>query len=410
MATKLGYLIPQFPGQTHIFFWREILELERRGVEVALFSTRPPPRKLVTHRWSEQAIARTHYLMRPEVLDVARLGARFPLRELREAVQGESRAHARDVALSTAAATQLAFTCRQREIEHVHVHSCGRAALIAALAHRMFGLSYSLTLHGPLKDYGPGQRFKWKHARFVTVITKKLLEEVRVELGHDLPTHVFVRGMGVDTEQLRRTVPYVAPKPGETLRLFSCGRLNPVKGHLDLLAAVRRLIDEGRAVSLEIAGEDDEGGTGYRRLVEARIVELGIEPHVRLLGAVDADCVRDRLSHAHLFVLASLDEALGVALMEAMSCEVPTIGTATGGVAELIRDGIDGILIPPANPDLLARTIAILADDREACERFGTAGRARVVDAFQAGAGADTLIEALRCTSPRGPDLPRVGG
>ena len=401
MATKLGYLVPQFPGQTHIFFWREILELERRGAEVALFSTRPPHRKLVSHRWSDEAIARTHYLMRPRALDLARLGARLPLHEVHEAVRGESPSHARDVALSLAAATQLAFTCRQRGIEHVHVHSCGRAALIAALAQQMFGLSYSLTLHGPLKDYGAGQRFKWRHARFVTVITKKLVEEVRAELGSDLPAHVFVRGMGVDTEHLRRTVPYVAPKPGEPLRLFSCGRLNPVKGHLDLLTAVRRLVDEGRPVSLEIAGEDDDGGAGYRGVVEARIAELGLTNHVRLLGAIDADEVRERLSRAHLFVLASLNEALGVALMEAMSCEVPTIGTATGGVAELIRDGIDGILIPPANSELLARTIAGLADDAAACERLGRAGRERVVDAFQAGAGADTLLQAMRTTPTR---------
>ena len=41
---RIGYLVPQFPGQTHIFFWREIAEMEKRGVTPVLFSTRPPPR------------------------------------------------------------------------------------------------------------------------------------------------------------------------------------------------------------------------------------------------------------------------------------------------------------------------------------------------------------------------------
>ena len=395
MSKKLGYLVPQFPGQTHIFFWREILELEKRGVEVSLFSTRRPPRGLVSHRWSDEAIARTQYLMRPRVADLPRVLGHLPLRELREAIEAEGLQLSRDIVFSMAAASQLAAACRARGVGHVHVHSCGRAALIAALANRMFGLSYSLTLHGPLRDYGSGQRFKWRNARFATVITQKLLEEVREELGSHLPPRLLVRAMGVDTERLRRSSPYAAPGADEPLRLFSCGRLNPVKGHLDLLESVRRLVDDGRRVTLEIAGEDDEGGTGYRRIVEARIAELRLEPFVRLLGAIDADEVCRRLSEAHIFVLASLNEALGVALMEAMSCEVPVIGTATGGVAELVRNEIDGILVPPADPKILAETIAKLADDAPRCERLGRAGRVRVVDSFQASAGADTLIEAI---------------
>ena len=58
-ATRtLGYLVPQFPGQTHIFFWREIAELEKRGVTVDLMSTRHPPAGLVAHDWSAGAMAR----------------------------------------------------------------------------------------------------------------------------------------------------------------------------------------------------------------------------------------------------------------------------------------------------------------------------------------------------------------
>ncbi len=382
---KIGYLVPQFPGQTHIFFWREIAELERRGVQVRIFSTRPPPKGLIAHDWSAAAMARTCYL-----------GAVKPLAALTALpVAPFGQAPVRDILLSLSAARQLVTACWAEGIGHVHVHSCGRAALIAAMAHRLGGPTYSLTLHGPLADYGPGQRFKWRGARFATIITKKLLAEVRAELAGDLPDRLIIQPMGVDTAMLRRNAPYAPLQPGQTLRLFSCGRLSIVKGHQDLMAAVRQLIDQGQPVTLDIAGEDDLGGAGYRRVLEARIAALNLGPDVRLLGAIDADAVRQHLLAAHVFVLASWHEPLGVALMEAMSCELPTIGTAAGGVAELITAGVDGILVAPKDPAAIADAIHQLIRDPAGTVALGKAGRARVVARFHAGLGAETLIREI---------------
>ena len=390
-TAKIGYLVPQFPGQTHIFFWREIMEMEARGAQVQLFSTRPPPPGLIAHDWSAQAMARTIYLGKVRPLQALAALPALPRAEMRR----EGTDFVRDLALSASAARQLRGHCRRLGIGHVHVHSCGRAALIAALARRMGGPAYSLTLHGPLSDYGPGQRFKWRGAAFATIITAKLLGEVQAELSPDLPARLPIQAMGVDTEALRRDAPYVPCQPGETLRLFSCGRLNIVKGHQDLMQAVRLLLDRGQQVSLDIAGQDDDGGSGYRKVLQDRIAELELGGHVRLLGAVSAETVRAHLLNAHVFVLASWNEPLGVALMEAMSCEVPTIGTAAGGVAELINDGVDGVLVPPKEPAALADAIATLAADPARCIALGRAGRARIVAGFRAGIGAQTLLDAI---------------
>src|SRR5262245_10166924 len=59
---RLGYLVPEFPGQTHIFFWRELQSLAELGVECDLVSTRKPSKKIISHEWSQQAMARTTYL------------------------------------------------------------------------------------------------------------------------------------------------------------------------------------------------------------------------------------------------------------------------------------------------------------------------------------------------------------
>jgi glycosyltransferase involved in cell wall biosynthesis len=161
------------------------------------------------------------------------------------------------------------------------------------------------------------------------------------------------------------------------------------------MQAVRLMLDRGQAVTLDIAGEDDAGGSGYRAVLQARIAELGLQRHVRLLGAISAEAVRSNLLEAHAFVLASWSEPLGVAYMEAMSCEVPTVGTAAGGVPELITDKENGLLVPPQNPEALADALMQLAGNPALAQRLAQAGRARVVKDFESGRGADMLIREI---------------
>tara|TARA_R100000789_G_scaffold7758_1_gene11982 strand:- start:452 stop:1669 length:1218 start_codon:yes stop_codon:yes gene_type:complete len=391
---NLGYLVPQFPGQTHIFFWREIADLERLGCVPHLFSTRPPPPGLVSHDWSDAAIARTTYLGRPTPGHALAGLLRAPWSAiLREGHGGE---FLKDVLICLPAARALSAACRSRGIGHVHAHSCGRAALICALARLMGGPSYSLTLHGALSDYGPGQGFKWRNASFATIITHKLMAEMREVIGPDLPEDVMVQPMGVDTEDFKRDTPYEPPRPGAPLRIFSCGRLHRVKGHQDLLSAVRLLLDRGIDVQLDIAGEDDAGGTGYRAELQAHLEALDLGAHARLLGAISGPEVRRHLLAADVFALASWHEPLGVAYMEAMACGVPTIGTDAGGVRELIDSGENGLLVPPKAPEVLADAIAALAADPALCARLSEAGRARVVRDFRSSKGAETLIAGAR--------------
>lgn len=399
---RIGYIVPQFPGQTHIFFWREILALERMGHAVRVLSTRKPPAGLIAHDWSTQAMARTAYLGKVDPLHMLTGAARLP-QALWPRLLGAGPAVMKDVALSLAAADRLRAQAVRHRLDHVHAHSCGRAALIAMLAYHMGGPGYSLTLHGPLSDYGSGQRLKWRDARFATIITQRLLEEVHQTLpAEDLPERLIVRPMGVDTAVLERTTPYFAPEHGRPLRIFSCGRLNMVKGHQDLMTAARQLLDQGVDIRIEIAGEDDQGGAGFRKDLEEHLKKLRLQDHVKLLGAIDSGAVRAKLEEAHLFVLASWHEPLGVAYMEAMSMGVPTIGTDAGGVRELISDGSTGYLVEPKNPGQLARTIRTLAGDPDALMRLSVAGRAHVEAHFRASLGAEVLADEIARLRDRG--------
>lgn len=398
---KIGYLIPQFPGQTHIFFWREIQALEARGVDVSVFSTRHPPPGLVSHTWSEEAIARTIYLgaVRP-MAALSILGLK-PKWEILAALKQGGVAFAKDLLICAAAAKHLLNECRDREISHLHVHSCGRAALIAALAQRMGGVPYSLTLHGPLSDYGCGQSFKWRNASFATVITKKLVNEFPAQMRSDVPARLIVQPMGVDTEDFRRDAPYQPYSGAGPLRIFCCARLNIVKGHQDLMMSVRLLVDQGMDVRLEIAGEDDDGGSGYRTVLEDLRISLGLTQNVTFLGAISAEEVKKKLNNADIFVLASWHEPLGVAYMEAMSVGVPTIATNSGGVPELIEDRVNGVMVPPKDPKALADAIRTLAYDTNLATRLSTSGRTHIVENFRSELGAETLAREIRAAKDR---------
>ena len=303
---------------------------------------------------------------------------------------------------------RLSSLARERGWQHVHVHSCGNAAHIALYAHLLSGLPYSLTLHGPLSDYGPNQATKWAHAAFSIVITNELNGDVRRALGTAIPRHVAVASMGVDAEEFSRAAPYAPWSGNEAFRIFSCGRLNPSKGHDVLLAAVAEMLQAGADVELTVAGEDESGGGGYRRELERLIDDHGLHHHVRLLGAVSAGRIRQELDRSHAFALASHAEPLGVAIMEAMCMGVPVVATAAGGVPELVLEGT-GLLVSPGNSKELAHALTRLMTDPELCKALGEDGRERARTAFGHRRSAEVLAQMVRSVAALGDQPPEHG-
>jgi colanic acid/amylovoran biosynthesis glycosyltransferase len=408
----IGYLIPEFPTQTHNFFWNERTALHGLGIETCLISTRRPNEALVSHAWARTAQANTTYLAEISFqealgtfIELMKLGPRAWFRAIKASTDGcPSRQICYNLALILAA-MRLVVLARRQGLAHVHSHSCGRAALIAMIANRLAGISYSLTLHGDMKDYGPQQAVKFRHAAFAIAITRKLRSQIRETLKDDAPTCIGLAPMGVDTAEFKRTAPYRPWSGTDPLRLFSCGRLNFVKGHQDLIRAVGILRDQGMDVVLEIAGEDDMGGVGYRRDLEVLLKDLGLSERVSLLGAVSEKRVLRGLCNSDLFVLASHHEPLGVAIMEALSCGLPVVATNLGGVPELISHGADGHLVSPQNPRVLADAIRRVATDPTMAKAYSDAGRSKIEESFKSDISAlelKRLIIAVECSRNSG--------
>lgn len=406
---RIGFFIPEFPGQTHIFLWRERQALAELGVKGCLISTRPPPRKVASHSWAAEAQSQTRYLMPLSgggmgiVTEFLRSGPVGWARGIAAALTAEApglKGRARMLAL-LAMGARLKRIAREQGWTHVHVHSCADSLNIAMLAERLGGPSYSLTLHGPtLEGYGPNQRQKWRHARFATIISRLLTGVAQREIGPDLPAVVNLAPMGVDLAQIRRAAPWQPPAAGAPLRIFSCGRLNAVKGHDHLIRSVELLRARGIDARLEIAGEDEQGGSGYHRHLDALIAEKGLTGIVTLLGAVSEDRVREGLETADVFALASLNEGISVAIMEAMAMEMPVVVTDVGGNSELITSGRDAILVPAEAPEIMADELAGLVADPGYALRLAQASRARVAQDFHHRRSAEAVADGLARTLP----------
>jgi glycosyltransferase involved in cell wall biosynthesis len=400
----LGYLVPEFPGQTHIFFLREIERLAQRGAQVHLISTRRPRVATCKHERLNSLAERTDYLFPPHVGHALRTFARRPLGLVRAlglwlaTCQGPRAALRNLVALACGA--ELLWLSERHGFSHVHVHSCGSSALIAAFCSRLGGPSYSLTLHNPLSTFGPHQPEKWRNASFGIVITRRILEEVRSTLGPSLPGRVAVAPMGVDLERFRRGYdePY-QPWTGEgPFRVFSCGRLNPCKAHDDLIRAAGLLRDRGCEVRLQIAGSVDHAGSGYGAALEALIEEFDLRDSVELLGPRSEEEIITRLKQSHAFCLLSLEEPLGVVLMEAMALAVPVVATSAGGVPELVVDGLSGLLVSPRRPDEAASALLRLRNDPALSWALGAEGRRTVVERFGSEVSAKAILDGVRAT------------
>ncbi|SMO32540.1 exopolysaccharide biosynthesis GT4 family glycosyltransferase EpsE [Paracoccus laeviglucosivorans] len=407
---RIGFFIPEFPGQTHIFLWRERQALAELGVDADLISTRPPPRKVASHSWTAEAQGRTRYLTPISAGDAAKAVGemlRSPtgtLRGLSAAMTAEThggaKGRARMLGLLLMGA-RLKRIAREQGWHHVHVHSCADSLNIAMLAERLGGPSYSLTLHGPtLEGYGPNQRQKWRHARFATIISRLLTRVAQQEIGTDLPGFVNLAPMGVDLSQIKRSTPWQPPAAGGPVRIFSCGRLNAVKGHDHLIETIGQLRARGIDARLEIAGEDEQGGSGYRQHLEGIIRAKGLSDAVTLLGAINETAVRDALERAHIFALASLNEGISVAIMEAMAMEMPVVVTDVGGNHELIESGRDAVLVPPEQPAVMTEAIAALIADPDHAARLAQASRARIAAEFHHRRSAEAVAEGLRHTLP----------
>ncbi|MBS4753715.1 glycosyltransferase family 4 protein [Nocardioides sp. zg-ZUI104] len=173
-----------------------------------------------------------------------------------------------------------------------------------------------------------------------------------------------------------------APSPPRPLRVVWVGVMQPVKRVPDLVRAVAPLDD----VELVLVGD------GPQRTRVAALADSLAPDRVHLVGFHDDPA--PLLRTADVFVLSSAAEACPMALLQAMACGLPVIASRVGGVAEIVRDGVDGLLFAAGDVDGLRAELVRLADDPALRDRLGASARNRVAERFTLGGCVDRLLEA----------------
>jgi glycosyltransferase involved in cell wall biosynthesis len=181
---------------------------------------------------------------------------------------------------------------------------------------------------------------------------------------------------GIDPGRFAELPP--AAKEGRTV-LF-VGALKPRKGVLTLVEAMARVRERISDARCWIVGALDQE-PAYVEQVRAAIAEYGLNDSVRLPGRADQNALMQHFAAADVFALPSLNqsgkfEGFGLALLEASAAGLPVIGSRDCGAEDAVRDGETGLLVPQADPTVLADAIMRLLTDPVLRERMGAAGRA----------------------------------
>src|SRR2546425_4373146 len=370
---RVGYVVKRYPRYPEPFAVREILAHEEAGLEIDIFSLRPPD----DGRFQD-VIARVqapvNYLYLSDADLVAEDLATAPLLishfwrtlvEASEVLPGlwaaleEARS---EEAHYVYQAAMLARQVRLRGIRHLHAHFASAATTVARLAARFAGVPYSFTAHAKdifLESVRPEDlRRKLSGAAAVITVSDYNVDYLRRTYG---PAAARVQRVynGLNLNEF----PYDPPQHRPP-RIVAVGRLVEKKGFADLIDACGRLARRGHDFSCQIIGAGP-----LEAELRARITQLGPQARVQLIGPRPQSKIIKEVQGAAVLAAPCVigtdrdRDGLPTVLLEAMALGTPCVSTDVTGIPEVIRDGETGLMVPQHDaPGLAAGLEKLLAD------------------------------------------------
>ena len=285
---------------------------------------------------------------------------------------------------------RLARLLKDQQVDVVHSYSgVYRDGCLAALLARVRVIVH--TDHG---RFYPDRRWtRWNHRFFsrfrdrVIGVSNSVGEFLIDEVGI-APDKVMTIYDGIDLAVYRKFVDRTAKLhelglPTECLVVGMVSRMVPVKDHKTFLKAARLVVEAVPKAHFVLVGDGP-----LEADLKNEVEELGISTHVSFLGF--RKDIPELMRLFDLIVLSSLHESFSLVLAEAMACEKAVVATRVGGIPEVVEDGVTGLLVPPREPESLARSIVELLTDPPRRKAMGLAGKARVEERFS--------IETMVCS------------
>jgi len=258
----------------------------------------------------------------------------------------------------------LARLRRRFAFDVIDAHFAYPEGMAAVVLGRLFRVPVMITLRGTivrLATYATHRpQLRWTLARAdALVAVSRALRDVAVALGQ-APDRVRVIPNGVDTTRFRpmkRAAARAATGlPAARTVLLAVGALYEGKGHHLVVDALARLVPRRPDLLYVVVGPE-RPGERYRAALEARVRRLGLADHVYLAGPRPAEQLPAWYGAADLFCLATRSEGWANCLLEALACGLPVVTTRVGGNPEIVREGVDGLLVPWGDVPALAAAI-----------------------------------------------------
>ena len=395
------YISQEFPSLTKTFTYREVLALRRRGLTIRPISTWRPHLHLLSGE-ARRLVGETYYLfpllwVRLLVQHlrylITRPGAYLSTLGLLLLFNRETLRNRLRLLLQFVYAVLASAEVERCQAQHIHADFALNAATLALIASRLTGQPFSFTAHAADIFVNPILlREKIGAARFVVAISEYNRRHLlHVANNHRAAYKIHVIHCGLDFSQF---TPRLEGEHHSSLRILSVGRLVEKKGMRYLVEACHLLAQRGFDFQCGIVGQGPEAAT-LRDLIRT----CGVSNRVRLLGPAPQERVRELLRQADVFVLPSVvgrdrdQDGIPVVLMEAMTTGISVISTRLSGIPELVRDGVNGLLVAPGDSGALADAISRLWGDPLLARRLAAEGRATVEREFNIERSAAQLAD-----------------
>lgn len=403
---SMAYVVSQYPMLSMIFIIREVIQLRNLGFRIDVASINAADRGREGLTETEAAEAEMTYYVIP---DGVRGALRAHVKTLFNNPIDYLRGFVRAIKLAGLDVGQLIYNIayltealmigtwmQSRHQTHLHAHLGSQAATIAMFVKEVFGFSFSITIHGPDEFYDADRQYlgeKVIHSDFICCISHFARSQLSKLSPYEHWHKLKVARLGVDPSIFKPKVFNANP---EVFEVICVGRLCSAKGQHILVDAIANIIKQGKKIRLRIVGDGID-----RQSLEKHVQALGLDKNIIFEGAVNQDRIRNLYSRADVFSIPSFAEGIPVVLMEAMSMEIPCVTTRITGIPELIRDGVDGLLVAPSDIQGLADVLIQLMDNPELRERMGKEARQRIIDKYNLEKNVDRLAEIFRQNLPK---------
>ncbi len=384
MKTRVAFITSQFPCYDEAFILREIHALAKK-MDVVIFSLKKSKDETV-HDEARELLEKTVYvpfllsgrIIRAQGEVFLQAPARY-LGALLKLVWGNLRSP--EFLLKNLAffpkAVYLAGWIQKEKVTHLHAYWATYPASVALVASEIAGVPFSFTGHAhDIYVDTTHLAHKIQRATFVstcTTLNKKHLLEVAPGIA---PEKIVVNYHGLDPERFAAN----GKRRNKIFQILSVGTLQYYKGFNYLLQALAALKEKGLSFHCTIVG-----GGPLREDLERHIQMLALRSEVTMTGPLKQAEVIPHYRQADLFVLMAQREwhwGIPNVIIESLAARTAVITTRFGSVEELVEDGVSGLLVPPKDPETLARAIECLYLDDPLRRRLADRGHERVLEEF----------------------------